>query len=368
MVRKAVTNNAITRNRFFAILVVAAVALAFSPISALSAHAAGLAFAPGTPTEFTTYSISPKAEVTYTQSTGESVYVDKLIGGTWADPATATWSQVGYKYGQQNGTVNVMGDNTIAAGTYTYRLRLGNINSPSEAIGPITVTVQKNQTTFDVGALSVGGTLVNKGYRNITNTVYYECEKDVTVSYAGASGFPVVHLERNDGGVWTDIAQRSVYASATSTSSTLTCTIRQATVAPTSYRLHVEGTEHVTGGYSQEFVVSGPKAAPGLIVKYNKTKQAYKKGGVKLDISIADNGAFEGKAYVYDGKKKLATLSVRSGYIKGKSVYYSKGNKYALPKNLKKGTHKKYVKFVPSKDYGAFYNTQKSATKKIKVK
>jgi hypothetical protein len=138
------------------------------------------------------------------------------------------------------------------------------------------------------------------------------------------------------------------------------------TAAKTSYRLYVPETDYVTGGYSATFTLSGKKASPGLVVKYSG-KQKYKKSGMSLNIYINDKGAFEGKVYIYDGKKKIKTLKVLRGYIADKYGYYSKSNKYTLPKTLKKGTHKIKVKFIPSTDYAKFYNSQTSAAKTVKA-
>ncbi|MDR0596533.1 MAG: hypothetical protein LBG50_03230 [Clostridiales Family XIII bacterium] len=349
--------------KLIAALAAAAVVLAFSPLAAMDAHAAELNI-PGTKA-FTTTSVSPTAEVAYTQTIGESVYLDKFTNGIWVQKKLLG--------SQTNGTVDVAKSDhgTYApAGTYTYRLRNGgNINSPSSVSQNITVTVNRQQTAINVGATALVGTLQTPGYRSTRNEVYYTFDKEMSVTWTGAGEVSNVYLQRKDGASWVEVDRTSSYTSTSSPTYTVKFTnVKQTVSAPTSYRLYVPQTEYVTGGYSQVFTVSGKKAAPGLVVKYSKSSQKYKKGGVKLDISIANKGAYEGKAYVYDGKKKLATLSVKSGYIKSKNGYYVQGNKYALPKKLKKGTHKIKVKFVPNSYYAKFYTTKTTGAKKIKVK
>lgn len=95
------------------------------------------------------------------------------------------------------------------------------------------------------------------------------------------------------------------------------------------------------------------KANTKTTVKLSKSSQRYKKSPAKLTVGVSPKLA--GKAVIYDGKKKLKTVSVKNGKAT-----------YKFSKTLKRGTHKIKVVFKPSDTKK--YKSSTSKTVKLKVK
>ena len=94
-------------------------------------------------------------------------------------------------------------------------------------------------------------------------------------------------------------------------------------------------------------------AATKATIKLSKSTQKYKKTASKVTVSVSGKPA--GTVAIYDGKKKLKTVTLK----KGKATY-------TLSKKLKKGTHKIKAVFTPT-DVEAFAPST-SKVVKLKVK
>jgi hypothetical protein len=226
---------------------------------------------------------------------------------------------------------------------------------PARALSP---------ATFVIGDTSHVGTFYTSDYKHVKNTIYYEVEKEINVTVPktprlGSSSTMYVSLERLDDSTWMYIDKKTCFVSSVGGPTyLLKYTIRQETSAQTQYRFRIEANEtlDISETISPTFTIEGVKQNPGLSVKYSKSSQRYKKTPVTL--TIRTTAAYTGKAVVYDGKKKLKTLSLKSG----NDVTYN------LPKKLKIGKRKISVKFTPGGEFTPFYNTVTSKTRSIAVK
>jgi hypothetical protein len=161
-----------------------------------------------------------------------------------------------------------------------------------------------------------------------------------------------------DGGSWVQISSVSSSFSTTYPTKQLSYNIKQKTSGVKRYRFHAMANAalDMAETISPEFTITGERQDPGLTVGYSKSSQRYKKTPVTVTVSMAQ--AYDGKATIYDGKKKLKTLTIKNGKIVS----------YTLSKKLKRGNHKITVKFAPEGDYKPFYKTVTSKAKTIKVK
>jgi hypothetical protein len=317
----------------------------------------------GSASTFTTTAINPNAEVSFSGLTTSvnTIYVQQSANGVWSSFGSCKLSP-----SSTSGKVNLFdGKSPIAAGTYTLRLASDN-NIPPAAWSPsVTVTVNKNPTSFVIGDTAHVGTFHVARYVYSSDDPYYAVKKDVAVNWIGDSSETVyaVEVQRKEGAEWKTIGSKSpgIWAAPTITA---TFDIEQKTPATTQYRFLVKEGNYVTGGVSGVFTISGKKQSPGLSVDFSKKSQKYKKGGVK--VSIKTTGAKIGTAVIYDGSKKLKTLSITGGFIKGK--YSESSSFYTLSKKLKKGKHKIKVVFTAKAQYTLFYNKQTSKVTTIKVK
>jgi hypothetical protein len=215
------------------------------------------------------------------------------------------------------------------------------------------------QVIIKIGETSHVATFHTSDHKYTSDTLYYDLTKEITVEAptpsVSNSYYLKAELERLDGNDWMPVDQKSTYYIYSDSSEKFTFKIEQTTPATKRYRIHVPNAGLALENTSEEFTVSGKKQAPGLGVSFSKSSQKYKKTPVTLDITTTR--AYTGKATVYDGSKKLKTVPVKNG----------KGT-YTLPKSLKKGTHKIKVKFTAGEEFTAFYNTQTTNGKNIKVK
>jgi hypothetical protein len=188
-------------------------------------------------------------------------------------------------------------------------------------------------------------------------------EKNISFTVPQAPGegkgqYVRVVLERRDGDSWFPYTDTTSYIINTKQTANLTYRIKQDTSGVKKYRFHVAANAvlDMSDTVSPEFTVTGERQDPGLAVGYSKSSQRYKKSSVTVTVKMAQ--AYAGKATIYDGKKKLKTLTIKNG----KTVTYK------LSKNLKRGNHKITVKFVPGEEFAPFYKTVTSKAKTIKVK
>ncbi|MDR1767423.1 MAG: hypothetical protein LBR32_03160 [Propionibacteriaceae bacterium] len=310
----------------------------------------------GSQTAYQSSAVAPQATVAYqlpasADDSWHTVYIERQVNGIWTQYDSA-WNR------GRSGTVQTFGSShkKEAAGTWQFRLR---IEDPVAVSAPYTVQLDAAPTTIGLGSTALSGSdVVFKSYHfDFTfNDPYYEAKKSFSVEFPTAVGeYANISLQRLDAGQWLEVSSYRSYVSTGSSGVSLEATITQNTPAKTSYRFVVPATDWTTGATSDTFTVTGQKQSPSLSVSYSASKQKYKKSAVTLTATTKI--AHTGKITVYDGKKKLRSVTVN----------YSKA-KYTLSKKLKKGTHKIKVKFTPSADYAPFFNSATSKVKKIKVK
>lgn len=309
----------------------------------------------GTQTAFQTTAISPTAVIAYqlpaSVSGSPTVIVERLVNGIWTQYA------IDY-LAKSAGTIDTFRNKSEeVGGLWQFRLR----SESPDAVSPVyTVQVNKNQTKIGLGetAYTKANGVVFKvdNWSWSFNDPRYVLEKTISVEYpiSGMRSHEIA-LQTLSGGKWTDVSRTTNLFLSSMTADTINWTITQKTAAKTSYRFVIPETDWTTGATSEVFTITGVKQSPHLSVSYSSATQKYKKKAVTLKITT--KGPHTGKATIYDGSKKLATVKVA-----GASATYT------LSKSLKKGNHKIKVKFVPSDDYAKAYNTQTSKAKTIKVK
>jgi hypothetical protein len=217
---------------------------------------------------------------------------------------------------------------------------------------------------FSMGETALVGTFYTNAskYTFIASGTYYEVTKDVGIMVPVAPTVRVaigVALERENYGDWISVDSANVWLSPSGgPSGALSAKIRQNTAATTQYRFHIWPVPDLgmAETISPVFTVTGEMQNPGVSVEYSKKSQRYKKDPVQ--IKITTERAFEGKAVIYDGKKKLKSLIVKNG----------SASVYSLSKKLKVGTHKISVEFTPRGNYKPFYSVVKTKVRNIKVK
>ncbi|CAN5204505.1 hypothetical protein BH11ACT2_BH11ACT2_00920 [soil metagenome] len=94
----------------------------------------------------------------------------------------------------------------------------------------------------------------------------------------------------------------------------------------------------------------GTKTSTSLFI--SKSKQHYKGSAAKVKVHVSHKPA--GKVAIYDGKKKLKTLTLKRGSAT-----------YTLSKKLSKGTHKLHAVFTPKHIDSYAPSTSKSKTLKV---
>jgi hypothetical protein len=251
-------------------------------------------------------------------------------------------------------TATGFGIKTWPAGTYYLRLRdtHGVSGAAKDVVSkPIKVTIEKIQTTIDIGKTAV----VVKKPIAYTSKKVWKAEKEVTVTWAtkrwnSTKGY----LQKLKGKTWENIGSALLQPNSDTYKATAKFTIEQTTAAETQYRIYVPEDDYVTGVTSDEFTVSGKLVSPKLNVEYSATSQQYGKTPVTLNITAK---AATGTATVYDGDKKLKDVKVKSGKAT-----------YKLSKKLAKGTHNIKVVFKPTGKAANTYKSETSKVKKIKVK
>ncbi|MDR1775367.1 MAG: hypothetical protein LBS17_02755 [Actinomycetes bacterium] len=341
-------------------------------LPALAAAVTGPAITLTGSTTFTVPAVKPAIKVPFTIAavpnatySGRTVYIQPykmLAGGGWEKVDSHAYFS-GTLGGAITDAIDILDSNydELPSGTYTFKLvveahNYNGVAYEESSSANFTVNVTRMPTTFTIGSVQHVGTYYATTYLYITNTAYFELKKTVSVTWPDFEGDGDVLLQRLDGGKWVTIATRSTYSSYSSNVQALEIKIQQPTAAKTSYRLYVAPTAYVSGGASPVFTVTGVKQTPTLTVKYSKSSQKYKKTQVKMTIKLGK--ATKGKLTIYDGKKVLKNITVKTG---GQATYY-------LPKKLKKGTHKIKVKLTPMYEYKELFNTKTSSVKKIKVK
>jgi hypothetical protein len=326
--------------RLLAATLCIALALCFVPVP-LNAHAAEGGITVDT-TSFTTVSTATdNVKVTYTRTPGNvlgsPLYVDRLNDASvWIQDSLVTTSS------SQTGEARLLFGAT-KAGTYTLRLRMGNILTPDATSQNISVVVEKAQTLYDIGAKSHVG-ILKTGFLLGVNRPWFEVEKKISVTWPIESGIGSVDLQRNDGGKWSKVSSLSAYiGSTTGPVEEMSFVIRQTTAKTTTYRIYCAPTDYTTGGASETFTVSGKARTPGASLTA-KGRQ----------VSFKTTGATEGKVTFYDGSKKLKTVTLKHGV-----------SSYTLPAKLK-GTRTIKATFKPTGVYAGCYKSV-SKSKKIRL-
>jgi hypothetical protein len=354
------------RARILAVLVIAAVAACFTLVP-VEAHAAADTITIGK-TSYTVESAAfPSLQIGYNASKTDYVYLDEMTDGLWVN--------VGDDYPSGgSGIIDVFEDlgkyyhDPHPAGTFNYRLRQGDITNPTVQTAVFTVTYNKTQPVLDIGTTTkhTGIFYTSDSMYSDSNTLYYYIEdKPVNLTWItgrGQNGTFIV--QRLNGSKWVNVETITKYQDNTMATQTYKLDVKQYTSGTKSYRLYCPETVYTKAATSAVFTITGKKQSPGLSVKYSKKSQ--KRGSSsRVRLTILTKEAYSGKAVVYDGSKKLKTLTIKYGFIKGKTSYKSY---YYLPKTLKKGTHKISVKFTATSVFKPFYKTQTSKVTKIKVK
>ncbi|MDR1833903.1 MAG: Ig-like domain-containing protein [Propionibacteriaceae bacterium] len=310
----------------------------------------------GVVTHYETTAVEPTVKVAYTfpaaKASLEYIHVQALVNGIWVEYSKEYHSGT-------SGTVETFGSayNDEKAGLWQFRLACDD----PVAYSPV-YTVQINAATTSIGIGKTAHTLANgvvykaSSYLYSFNDPYFEITKTTALEYptADTNSFEII-LQRKEGSKWVEVERKKKYLNNKVTGASIDWTIKQRTPAKTSYRYVVPATDWTTGVTSKVFTITGKKQKPSLEVSYSASAQKYKKTAVQLSIStkIANTG----KATVYDGKKKLGSVTLTGGSAT-----------YTLSKKLKKGTHKITVKFTPTSNYAVFYKAQTSKAKTIKVK
>jgi hypothetical protein len=353
------------RARILAVLVIAAVAACFTLVP-VEAHADN-PFTLGSTAYTVASAADPELKISYNVSQAGMVYLDEFKDGLWVKIMHDTPSS-------GSGTIDVFGypfaeyfNDPHPAGTFKYRLRQGdNIGSPTAVSPDFTITYNKTKPQLDIGTTKHTGEFYTTSNPSSSSDIYYLL-KDKSVNLTWISGkyeYGTVHIQRLDGSKWVNVDTFQRVQSNTATDTYKIYRIYQYTSGTKSYRLYCPATEYTSEATSAVFTITGKKQSPGLSVKYSKKSQ--KRGSSsRVRLTVLTKFAYSGKAVVYDGSKKLKTLTIKYGYIKGKYAYSSY---YYLPKTLKKGTHKISVKFTATGVIKPFYKTQTSKVTKIKVK
>jgi putative NIF3 family GTP cyclohydrolase 1 type 2 len=330
-------------------------------LAPVPAHAADGPVVIGDTRVFETYATNPAAYITYqapapdtpaapSPDTPETPTPD-AVTITVQQYSDGMWVQYSKLEGAgRSGRINLFqGKEYETAGTYIFRLSMDN----NPAVSPnVTVSVKKSPTGIGIGMLQHTGAFHTTGFVYSANELYYQADKEIKVFNLDASVATAadIDLQRYDNQTWTTLERKQV--SSPKEIEQVAFSIKQYTPETKYYRISVPETSYVTGGISEIFTVAGETQTPGLSVRYSG-KQRYKKTSMKLVIKTAK--AFTGKAVIFDGKKKIKTVAVQYGEGTAK-----------LPKNLKKGTHKIKVQFVPCGEYKGFYRSVAN-TKNIKV-
>jgi hypothetical protein len=305
-------------------------------------------------TNFTTNAVEPKLEIAYQFPAAkplEYLRTQFKINGLWVE----------YNREYKSGTSGVIdifkGKFEYPAGKVQARLYC---DDPVAYSPEFTVTVEKATTVVGVGktAYTYGSGVAFKAtsWLYTFNSPYYQVDKRISVKWpTNDTGNYEIYLQRKVGTKWVLVETKKKYLPNATSTMTVDWTIKQRTAAKTYYRYVVPATDWTTGVTSQTFSITGKKQSPALKVSYSAASQKYKKTAVKLTISTKI--ATTGKAVIYDGTKKLATVTVKGGSAK-----------YTLSKKLKKGSHAIKVKFTPTANYATFFNAQTSKARTIKVK
>jgi hypothetical protein len=304
---------------------------------------------------FETYATNPVAEVAYQlteqapttsgaveQSPDMTLTVQQYVDGLWIKYAEVSVTE-------QSGRINLFDQRENEfAGTYRFRLSVDNTVSPE-----VTVIIKKSPTSFNIGMKSQTGKFYTTGLIYSKNDLYYLLVKEIAVINLNDSlvSSSELYLQRYDSSGWVTVSSYDVLQP--KEIERVSFSIKQSTPLAKQYRVYAPETNYVTGGTSEVFTVKGTKQSIGLTIKYSG-KQRYKKSALKLTVKTS--AANTGTAVVYDGKKKIKSIAIRYGEGTGK-----------LPKDLKKGTHKFRVTFVPGGEYKGFYNSKSSAVKKVTI-
>jgi hypothetical protein len=229
-------------------------------------------------------------------------------------------------------------------------------------ITPLPVQAEDTVKIF-LDASPVTGYFNTSNWKYSKNTMYYRTEKEVNIQWLNTESLEGgvntrIELECLDNGEWFPIQTSTKYVTKNQYTFSKKFEIDQYTPNVTSYRVKVpaDGKINMADVYSPIFTVEGKKQTVGAVVKYSKSSQRYNKAPVEVTVSTTK--AYSAKAEIYDGKKKLRTLTIKHG----------DPVTWKLPKKLKKGTHKISVKVTAMQEFAPFYEVYKSKTKKIKVK
>lgn len=100
------------------------------------------------------------------------------------------------------------------------------------------------------------------------------------------------------------------------------------------------------------FAVLSPGTKTSTKLTLSKSTQHYKKKSAKITVKVSHKPA--GKVVLYDGTKKLKTLTLKKGTVS-----------YTVSAKLAKGTHKLHAVFVPKKPLSYAPSTSKTKTLKV---
>ena len=348
-------NRAANEGARLSIAVLPAAAPSFT-LTRLQPDLSAKAGATGLPggTSYTTRTIYPDLKIPFAAdpitALPFSLHADEKIGGNWKELSGLTYSaHTGDHYLYATDIAQKQyGQWAHLPGDATYRLRQGTITAPDGVSPEFTVSYVKTPTTFVVGSAEKAHIITYRGKK------YYEVKKKkIEVRFAKPyADTKRVSLQQQSGSKW---IEKSYINLKSGVDLLATVDIVQ-TTAICKYRLFVPGDAYVTGGVSPTFTVSGKKQTPRFTLKYSASSQKYNRTGVKISVSMFSSSARSGKITIYDGKKALKTMALKSGKAT-----------WTLPKKLKKGTHRIKVKYTPTRDDKTFYTSRTSTVKKIRV-